>query len=72
MIKFLQNISGDLDEKQGHKIVVTSSDSSDGMYSLPQNLEDTDRLYKMSSSKPTDIGMLQIFRFSIKLLFENH
>ena len=32
-------------------------------YSLNQNFGDTERIYKLSFSKPTDNGMLQILSF---------
>ena len=38
--------------------------------SLTQNFGDTKRIYKMSSSKPTDNGLLQIFTFLNEQLYE--
>ena len=37
--------------------------------SLTHNFGETERNYKMSFSKPTDNGMLQIFSYSIKRLY---
>ena len=69
MIKFIHNISGDFDEKQEHKIVFTSSD---GMYSLTQNVGDTARMKSMSFSNPSSTECCRYLDFLILLLFENH